>query len=274
MESKIEDAKNEVMRKLGRNVLFYQQFEIMLKQLIIMGNFSGYSSDLEDNLKSKAKTVRKKTLGQVAGQFHDQTYSEKEMPEIDELEKQEIHISFSCRIGGDEDFYKERKQILASIVAERNKIIHHFLLNYDLNSIDGLLEAEECLDLQHSKLLPESNMIKKMLGDVRELYKKGLEELLQKQLKINDLSQEDIVKYLYEITELASRSDGWTLLNHAGQLIQQNAHEEMKKLNTQYGYKKLKELILATELFDIKEEPTDKGGVRVLYRLKNGLRYE
>ena len=45
----------------------------------------------------------------------------------------------------------------------------------------------------------------------------------------------------------------------------------MGQLKDRYGYKTLKELILATEFFDIREEPTKKGDVRVLYRPKPEL---
>jgi len=42
----------------------------------------------------------------------------------------------------------------------------------------------------------------------------------------------------------------------------------MDVLKKRYGHKTLKGLILATELFNVDEEPTDKGGVRILYRIK------
>jgi hypothetical protein len=48
----------------------------------------------------------------------------------------------------------------------------------------------------------------------------------------------------------------------------QHAPEEMAGLYKKHGYKTLKELMVATELFDMSEESTERGGVRVLYRLK------
>jgi len=40
------------------------------------------------------------------------------------------------------------------------------------------------------------------------------------------------------------------------------------ELKDKLGHKTLKAMTLATGLFDINEELTDKGGIRVLYRLK------
>ena len=48
------------------------------------------------------------------------------------------------------------------------------------------------------------------------------------------------------------------------------AEKEIALLKERYGHKSLKKLMLATEIFDIHEEATRKGGVRVLYRLKLG----
>jgi hypothetical protein len=49
-----------------------------------------------------------------------------------------------------------------------------------------------------------------------------------------------------------------------------NTHQEkLALLKERYGYKSLKALILATEVFDIYEEATEKG-FRVLYRFKSG----
>lgn len=60
----------------------------------------------------------------------------------------------------------------------------------------------------------------------------------------------------------------WTVMDTAAQLVRQHAPEEMVGLKKKYGHKTIKELMVATELFDMKEESTERGGVRVLYRLK------
>lgn len=79
-----------------------------------------------------------------------------------------------------------------------------------------------------------------------------------------------LVIMLGEIAVQMQRADGWTLINTAGQLLKQYLPEEVAVLKENYGHKSLKSLILATEIFDMHEETTDKGGTRVLYRLKSG----
>ena len=73
-----------------------------------------------------------------------------------------------------------------------------------------------------------------------------------------------------EIAEQYSRPDGWTLLSIAGEIASKETGEERKAIKKKYKIKKLKEILLATKIFDIYEEPTEKGNKRVLYRLKDG----
>jgi hypothetical protein len=81
-------------------------------------------------------------------------------------------------------------------------------------------------------------------------------------------------KRLGEIAAQVVRPDGWTPLSIARQIISEQAPAELTDVYKRYGCKTLKRLILATELFEIKEEPKKKGGIQVLYRLKLGWTFE
>jgi hypothetical protein len=56
----------------------------------------------------------------------------------------------------------------------------------------------------------------------------------------------------------------------AGQVLKRQKPDEVKDCLSLCKAKSLKGIIVATEIFDLKEEPTDKGGIRVLYRLSAG----
>ena len=96
----------------------------------------------------------------------------------------------------------------------------------------------------------------------------------ERQWKLDELRQEYIVKLLGRIIEVAKRDDGWTLVVHAGQLLHQNAPDQVKAIKKKYKCRTLSDLILKTEVFDIEEEPTPKGGSRSIYRFKDGWRLE
>lgn len=281
MTQDFEELKNEVLRKIGRNVVLYQQYEVMLKLLVSHGEISGYVCDLQDVKKKQTAMVMKQTLGQVTGKFLNDTHGdfEESNKELAELEEKKMHMTFSFRIQTDQDYFEKRKDILAKIVTERNELIHQLPLNFNLNSLEGLTEAEQYLDSQRENLLPEFENIRGHLKALDELKKQAAEYIqsgeMERHWKLLDkLHKEYVVILLGNIIEIAKRSDGWTLLTHAGQILAENASDRLKETKKRYGCRTLKDLILKTELFDIKEEPTKKGGVRVLFRLMDGVTFD
>ena len=280
MREDIEELKNEVLRKIGRNVVLYQQFEVMLKFLVTHGNFSGYVCDLEKIKEQKKAKVMKHTLGQVAGEFLENTHgeykeTEKELPELPE---KIMHMSFSFKIQSDENLYLQKKENLAKIIQERNELIHQFVLNFNLNTIESLIQAESYLDAKREALLPELENAKqylKALDEVRKEFAKFIVSGEADRLwELDELRQEYVVKLLGQIIAVAKRNDGWTLLTHAGHFLHQNAPDQLEEVKKKYKCRTLKDLIIKTEIFDLEEELTPKGGKRAIYRFKDGWRLE
>ncbi len=69
MEVELDYAKDEVLRKIGRNMLLYQQLEQLLKFLTANGQFSGYASEIWKNKAQKEKKIKKETMGKLVGRF-------------------------------------------------------------------------------------------------------------------------------------------------------------------------------------------------------------
>jgi len=81
-----------------------------------------------------------------------------------------------------------------------------------------------------------------------------------------------LVAMLGEIAMRTARSDGWALLSTAGHLIKREAPAELEDLRKRFGQPNLKGVLLASELFDVADEPTPSGGNRQIYRINE--RYE
>lgn len=58
------------------------------------------------------------------------------------------------------------------------------------------------------------------------------------------------------------------------QCISRGASEEVGELKRKYHCKTLKQLVQATDLFNLQDEHTDKGGTRTVYRHKPGWQIE
>ena len=82
---------------------------------------------------------------------------------------QEVSVSFSLRIEADANVMKERKRALSSLVAERNRLIHKWLVDFDPNSIESCLKLRDALDEQHAKIWPEFEILKSIILTFNEL---------------------------------------------------------------------------------------------------------
>lgn len=268
----LEKARNEVLRKIGRNIFLFQQVEHMLKFLVANGTYSGYVSEIKAIKEQRAASVNRQTMGQLVGQLIENTHSEyKENPEH-QFTKKDAYLTVSFKVESDAVYYETKKEALSLIVSNRNELIHHLLPRFNPDSIESCLELDQFLDKQREKLIPEIDFLRNMIDNLRECKKQFAEFLMsdegEKWFKLSWLRGSRLVLLLGEIAAQAARPDGWTQLDTAVQLIRQHAPEEMAAFKNRYGHKTLKSLILATELFDINEEPTKKGGIRLIYRLK------
>jgi|APLak6261658528_1056013.scaffolds.fasta_scaffold04786_2 hypothetical protein len=271
-ESDLITIRDEVFKKIGRNLLNFQKIEFMLKHLITYGRISGYMSELKENQERRAATVHKQTMGNLVGQFIDNTLLGLADTPCSTTEHKELYFSFSFTVNADHDFYENKRQALKSLVDDRNDLIHHLLPRFNPDSIESCLEIEKYLDEQRERLKPEYDHLKLLIESLKSSadFLKSEEGIKQcsDQIELSFLQQSPLVSLLLNISVQQPRSDGWTLLDNADRQLRLTLPEEMGQLKDRYGYKTLKKLMLASEFFDIHEEPTNKGGVRVLYRPK------
>ena len=76
----LEKVKNEVQRKIGRNLLHFQQFELRLKWLLANIKIEVCASEQTSDQERKTESINKKTLGELIRLYtnHIQSLSEPE----------------------------------------------------------------------------------------------------------------------------------------------------------------------------------------------------
>ncbi len=271
----LEYSANDLFSKIGRNVILFQHLENLLKYILANSQISGYTSELQEIQVKNASTISKQTMGNLVARFIETIGPA--LPEAVNASEniKEPHFSFRFRIGMDASNVKEQKESLAKLVSERNELIHHFSANLSGASSDDYLELEKRLDLQAEKIKGKIQDLKSIVTALNDGKKVLLDlvtsEQYKKEFELAWLRDSLLVLLLADIALREARTDGWTLLSVAGQLAKLHVPEEVMMLQERYGHKSLKSLIIAAEIFDIQEEITQKGGVRVLYRLKPDL---
>lgn len=161
-EVELEKIKNEVYRKVGRNLLRFQVMEQKLKTLLAVNGFS-----LEDSPEQRRVSLLKSTMGDLIGKFHDTYFAGKNVNCTRQTEARESFISFSCRVEGDWDFSENKKKSLKFLVEGRNELVHHFLqrLGMDKKSWEN---ADQFLDEQNDRLLSEISNLENLIIAIRE----------------------------------------------------------------------------------------------------------
>lgn len=118
---------NDVLQKIGRNMLLFQELEYLLKHIILNGNISGYVGDFHEKRAKQVATVSTQTLGTLVGQYIYDIHTDSEMDDEKFDDRDEAHISFKFRIKSDSAHFETKKVALSRLVNERNELVHHLL---------------------------------------------------------------------------------------------------------------------------------------------------
>lgn len=263
MENEYYELVNEVLRKIGRNVLIFQQIEKGLKLLIPYIHPDGSRKGI-DSFRSYKEANKSQTLGNLINRFIE-----------------------SCDY--DSDYFVEN---LKKVVTNRNKLIHHFGGSKGVNILatkEGCLNCITDLELQHQEALSFYQDVKlfvlALLYQLREnyaeshpqvdlLYQQLKEQVIYKVEYINLSNPSDtawdntkIVKLLRLAETNTEKIGDMTLLSRAGEFIKiQDPDCTPKK----YGIKTLKGVLKVSGLFEIIESPNvQQNSESILYKSKS-----
>ena len=266
-----QNPKDEVLRKIGRNLLIFQQIEYMLKRILGNSRVQGYAHELADNKERRVNGIQKDMLGLLIQRYVDEILSDPDEEQHGPSDLSGIWLSFSFKTNGDNAFYKYQCQNLELVREERNQLVHDFLPYWRPNSPEQLSTACEYLDEQREKILPAKEHLKSVFETMHQVLQEHAgffaSEEFSQHLNLMMLQGSPLIQLFSDITSRISRSDGWTCLARAGQLIHDKAPDEVAKMKAKYGYDSFKKLLAASECFEILDEPTSNGR-RTFYRLR------
>lgn len=274
-EQELIKVRDELFRKTGRNLINYQIIEQQLKQLILGSRISGPVSQLKEICQNKSEEINVQSMGVLVGQFIDTTYQKPKDSLNEQADLNEIHFSTSFYFDVDANFLESRKADLKKLTDERNNLAHHLLPRLVLNSVDSCLAISRELDAQRDMQIIEHENLALLCKQMRDFYKEYAEFMASEEgirlIELSLLQQSRVITMLLELSTTQSRADGWTVLDKATRYLRENLADDLDEIKKHYRCKTMKALILACELFDILEEPTKKGGARILYRVKLDL---
>ncbi|PKO65226.1 MAG: hypothetical protein CVU22_20910 [Betaproteobacteria bacterium HGW-Betaproteobacteria-16] len=264
--------RDEVLRRIGRNVVNFQMVEAMLKHLNATASVHGPASQLANRLEAQRTAVHHKTMGELAGRMVThvlQAQPEHQTPD----EITELWIGFRFTLATDVQFIDQHDQEMRALVEARNDLIHHFLPRW-YSAVDGDAEAALAyLDAQRDETF---RMLDRLRGWVKTMDegRKQVAAFLAspegvRQMDLGFLQSSRLVAMLGEVALKTARPDGWAYLTTALNLIRHRAPDELDNLQVRHGYQNLKGILLAAEYFDVEDEPLPNGASRTIYRIND-----
>lgn len=270
----LQTLVDDVHRKIGRNLMLLQYVESMFKSLLIQSRVIGASQEEIDLFRSNRKEmIERHTLGELAGKFTSEILVKQGVDSsVNEPEYPAGYVIFKYTVQAEHDYVTQRTASLKVIVDERNELVHHFLSKWNRLSLESTHAISEHLDQQHLRVADEAKTLKKHLESLQQGAERQQKMMAspeyEKLMEIMWLQNSQIVLLLVGMSRDAVGTAGWVRLADAGQVLWSRAKEDMAAMKAMYGYDKLKPLLLASEVFDLREESLQNGGVSVLFNLK------
>lgn len=266
-------TKDEIHRKVGQNLLLFQQAERRLKALASMRRISGIGSVILDAAEQLRERVSKETLGAVVRRategFGEASIPEQQKIETAVLETGGIHIQMDCGFSGpDGEPDVEWQRQLEELVEARNELVHHFLEQFDLKDDNQRVQASVYLDQQYDRYVSVNDDLLRRCKAIAEGRKLLAAALSHDSIKAEFLhghlrpTLEDLLK---KVAAGKSQVNGWTCLSLAGQILASESPWLLEQLEEAFGHRGLKQAVAAMDSWELRDEPT-KNGFRTLYR--------
>lgn len=254
--------------------MLLQKVEAQFKALLIHSRLqAGPDPEIAAKQSERSASIAKSTPGMLVAKFKDEVLASDTEPEAVMPSASFIgSASFNYTIGANEAYKQQRILALDKVVEERNDLVHHLLPKWQC----GLLESGRTIDLhldqQHSRVAAESKVLQTHFAELqsaRVLMQNFLASPeFEEAFEMRWLQLSPLVESLAAMSRNAKSTAGWVQLSAAGVELWAKAPEDMTGLQSMYGFKKLKPLLVACALFDLQDEQLQTGGNRTLFRLK------
>lgn len=233
---------DELHRRIGRNLLRFQEIELSLKLMLPYIHPNGAAKGVETMREYQTKNVDGKSLGLLVEQF-------------------------KSAITGTPELWESG---LAALLEARNELVHHFYHRFDFVQPGSVTTALEYLDNQYRQaeewwqiLRVQSLVLLLMLIETKPAlaaeygqYREKLLAQLPSWVEFVVPSAPDrtawattrVVKLLRLAEQHTEQVNGMTLLSRAGNFIKNRSPDVTVQT---YGMKTLKEILIASGLFHI-----------------------
>lgn len=261
IDEELQTLQREVQRMLGRCLLRLQQYEQLMKAIVAHHEISASGSPLESNQAERIADAANKTLGTLVGTLLGTYVTSGEQDEVAEPDAPDNIISFKMKMSlrmSAEDFDTTQND-LKELVLLRNNLVHHFIDQHDLWSLDGCRGAQESLVAAYSRVDQHFEQLRgwaEHMDQARRLAAEFAQSDAFRDLVINGIAPDGsvdwpaagIVRALREAADQLAVDD-WTPVATAGRWI---AERHPDQLPAKYGCSSWRQVVHESRLFELR----------------------
>ncbi|MFJ4288742.1 hypothetical protein ACIP1U_02975 [Cupriavidus sp. NPDC089707] len=265
--------KDEVLRKVGRNLLLNQQIEHLLKSILGIARIEGTLADAGSRLEARQEELRTTSMGGLLKRFRDEVLTSPSEVRDEQNSPNTTHpwVSTRFQIEIAPENRAPLEADLALLARERNDLAHHFLPHWQPESFERMTETSVRLDEQLERIKAMHDRLKSILDTTREAGLSFATFLGSTEgraaFELMWLQGSRLIDLLLEIAATPRRADGWTDLSYAAAIARGKEPDALADRKTRYGEESLKALVIKSQLFELAEEAVP-GGVRTLIRVR------
>jgi hypothetical protein len=258
----VKTAQREVQRLLGRCMLLIQQYERLMKALVSEAHIEGSETTLEHNMAASRSRVSGMTLGMVANELFESVFVREDarQPDVNEYTGagDEIWSVVRFQITTSAEDHEQTVSDAKDIVQLRNHLVHHFLEDHDLWSMEGCAKASEELIVAFDRIKRHFDHLAcwaKNMERSRHMASQFLQSDAGYDLFFNGIRTDGtvhwpragIVSSLREAEKVLSE-DGWTSVNTAAEWI---TKREPGQRPSKYGCTSWRQVLHESQQFDL-----------------------
>lgn len=162
----LKSASDEVLRRIGRNLLLFQHVELLLKFILARGSFRVTASELKLLAESGMTQEDRRMMGELIKSLISAHLTPIDSAALLPPASDELSISVNVTFHHTEEERAAFQRQLEELVAERNEFVHHALTRFSLRSLEGCKAASEALQNQRNRIWPVQEKLKNMLSSM------------------------------------------------------------------------------------------------------------
>ena len=261
IDEELQTLQREVQRMLGRCLLRLQQYEKLMKAIVAHHEISASGSPLESNRAERIADAANKTLGTLVGTLLGTYVTSGEQDEVAEPDAPDNIISFKMKMSlrmSAEDFDTTQND-LKELVLLRNNLVHHFIDQHDLWSLDGCRGARESVVAAYGRVDQHFEQLRGWAEHMDQARRRAAEFAQSdafRDLVINGIAPDGsvdwpaagIVRALREAADQLA-VDEWTPVATAGRWI---AERHPDQLPAKYGCSSWRQVVHESRLFELR----------------------